>query len=81
MEVVSGDAASRTRNYEDKRRDYAEAGIPEYWIVDPTERRILVLHLEGDGYTVSGEFAVGDEAESKLLEGFRVNVARVIEAE
>jgi Uma2 family endonuclease len=80
MEVVSGDAASRTRDYEDKRRDYAQAGIPEYWIVDPTEQRILVLGLAGDKYKVSGEFAVGDEAESNVLKNFRVNVARVLHA-
>ena len=80
MEVVSGDAASRTRDYEDKRRDYAEAGIPEYWIVDPTERRIMVLRLEGDTYSVSGEYAEGQEAESKLLAGFGVDIARVLAA-
>jgi Uma2 family endonuclease len=80
MEVVSDDPASRTRDYEDKRRDYAEAGIPEYWIVDPAKRRILVFRLEGKRYTVCGEFTVGDEAESKLLDGLRVNVASVLEA-
>ena len=80
MEVVSDDVASRTRDYEDKRRDYAEAGIPEYWIIDPAKQQILVLGLAGDKYTVCGEFAVGDEAESKVLVGFLVNVARVLHA-
>ena len=80
MEVVSGDAASRTRDYEDKRRDYAEAGIPEYWIVDPAERRILVLSLEGDHYAQSGDFGMADVAESRVLNGFHVEVARVLQA-
>jgi Uma2 family endonuclease len=80
IEVVSGDAADRTRDYEDKRRDYCLAGIQEYWIVDPVERRILVLCLQGDKYAVAGEFSVGDEAESKVLAGYRVNVARALEA-
>lgn len=80
MEVVSGDAASRARDYEDKRRDYAAAGIPEYWIVDPAQRRIVVLSLEGAAYTAYGEFGVGEEAESKVLAGLRINVARVFEA-
>jgi len=80
VEVVSGDAASRNRDYQDKRRDYAEARIPEFWIVDPAERRILVLSLDGDAYAVSGESVLGDEAESKLLNGFRVSVAGVLQA-
>ena len=33
MEVVSGD--DRRRDLETKRLEYARAGIPEYWIVDP----------------------------------------------
>ena len=80
MEVVSGDAASRTRDYEDKRRDYAEAGIPKYWIVDPAERRILVLSLDGDHYVQSGDFGMTDVAESRVLNGFHVEVARVLQA-
>ncbi|MFO0956477.1 MAG: Uma2 family endonuclease [Isosphaeraceae bacterium] len=32
MEVVSED---RRRDLVEKRADYAEAGIPEYWIIDP----------------------------------------------
>jgi Uma2 family endonuclease len=80
VEVVSGDAASRSRDYEDKARDYAEAGIPEYWIVDPAERRISILWLAGDRYAVVGEFAMGDQAESKGLSGFRVDVADVFQA-
>ncbi len=80
VEVVSDDAASRSRDYEDKRRDYAEAGIPEYWIVDPAQQRILVLVLDGDTYTVSGEFTMGSEAASKTLRGFQVSVTDVIQA-
>src|SRR4051812_5433530 len=33
MEIVSGDEKSRERDYVEKRRDYAEGKIPEYWIV------------------------------------------------
>jgi Uma2 family endonuclease len=68
VEVVSDDPAGRTRDYEDKRRDYATARIPEYWIVDPARRRITVLGLEGDAYVVAGEFAPGDTAASNVLE-------------
>jgi len=80
IEVVSGEGADRIRDYEDKRRDYAEAQIPEYWIVDPTEQRIVVLYLEGNIYQQSGEFAIGDEAVSRVLPGFRANFANVLHA-
>jgi Uma2 family endonuclease len=80
VEVVSGDAASRTRDYEDKRRDYAQAQIPEYWIVDPAEQRITVLVLEGDEYNVLTDGAAGDHVDSRLPHGFRIEVAGVFQA-
>jgi Uma2 family endonuclease len=78
VEVVSDDAASRARDYEDKRRDYAEAGIPEYWIVDPTANRILVLSLDNDAYRVLHDCGLGDEAASRVLDGFRVSARALI---
>lgn len=78
VEVISDDAASRTRDYEDKRRDYEEAGIPEYWIVDPTAQKILVLGLDGPAYRVVSEVGLGAEAVSQVLGGFRVSVGAVI---
>ncbi|NOX61889.1 MAG: Uma2 family endonuclease [Chloroflexi bacterium] len=72
VEIVSPD--DRRRDYEIKRREYAQAGISEYWIVDPEARRIIVLTLEGDRYRVHGEFGPGDHADSVLLKGFSVDV-------
>ena len=42
-EIVSPDRPER--DLVDKRADYAEAGIPEYWIVDPRHDTITVLTL------------------------------------
>lgn len=78
MEVVSEDG--RYRDTVTKRREYARAGIPEYWIVDPQEERITVLTLAGDSYTVHGEFKRGTEATSVLLEGFAVSVDEALDA-
>lgn len=47
MEVVSGGPQDRKRDLVIKRAEYAAAGIPEYWIVDPESRRITVLTLVG----------------------------------
>lgn len=47
MEVVSDEPEDRQRDLVTKRKEYARAGIPEYWIVDPHERRITVLKRSG----------------------------------
>jgi Uma2 family endonuclease len=70
MEVVSGVGADRRRDLITKRREYARAGIHEYWIVDPDEERITVLRQSGERHVVDGEFAKGTVASSRLLPGF-----------
>jgi Uma2 family endonuclease len=80
VEVVSDD--DRRRDLEIKRREYAQAKIPEYWIVDPLEGRITVLRLdEGrDSYVEHGVFARGDRAASHLLSGLEVDVTAALSA-
>ncbi|MXX26290.1 MAG: Uma2 family endonuclease [Caldilineaceae bacterium SB0668_bin_21] len=75
MEVVSPD--DPVRDKVTKRREYAQSGIPEYWIVDPTDASITVLTLQGQEYALHGEFAPGEAASSVLLEGFKVDVGDV----
>lgn len=75
MEVVSDDPKDRTRDYETKLADYAEAKVAEYWIIDPDRRRVVVHRLEGDRFATHGEFARGQQASSVLLEGFGIDVA------
>jgi Uma2 family endonuclease len=74
VEVVSDDEDDRRRDLETKRREYARAGIREYWLVDPREGRITVLRLAGKRYTVHGIFTPGMVASSHLLRGFTVDV-------
>ena len=45
MEIVSEGEENRKRDLETKRSEYARAGIPEYWIVDPQEHCITVLRV------------------------------------
>ena len=75
MEVVSRDY--RRHDLQTKRREYAQAGIPEYWIVDPEDERITVLVLKDERYAVYGEFGKGEVARSSLLPGFEVSVDEV----
>ena len=78
VEVVSPDAPER--DLVEKRADYAEGGIPEYWIADPRDETITVLALEGETYVERGVFGRGGTAVSTLLEGFAADVSAVFDA-
>ncbi|CAA9574662.1 MAG: hypothetical protein AVDCRST_MAG88-2703 [uncultured Thermomicrobiales bacterium] len=78
LEVVSPDEPERDLIV--KRRDYAEAGIPEYWIVNPLDQTILVLTLDATTYAEHGHFGRGTTATSTLLPGFGVAVDAVFDA-
>jgi Uma2 family endonuclease len=79
LEVVSPDDPQR--DLVRKRREYARAGIPEYWIVNPATEQILVLRLAETTYVEHGVFTRGMQATSALLEDFTVAVAAVLDAE
>lgn len=78
VEIVSPDKPER--DTEEKPLDYAEAGIPEYWIVNPLDETITVLALQGDSYVEHGVFPRGEQAVSALLTGFGVSVDAVFDA-
>ena len=78
VEVVSEDDPER--DTVEKVADYAEAGIPEYWIVNPLDAAITVLTLDGAAYRAHGVFGRGTQAESLLLAGFSVEVSAVFDA-
>lgn len=77
MEVVSPDEDSHQRDWVRKPRDYAEAGIPEYWIVDPQQKRVVVLQLRGDAYVTFCEAGQTGQVRSALLDGFAVDAEEV----
>jgi Uma2 family endonuclease len=80
MEVVSEGEENHKRDLEIKRREYAAAGIPEYWIIDPEKHEITVLTLELTTYREHGVFRPGSRTTSVLLTGFELDVAEVFKA-
>jgi Uma2 family endonuclease len=78
LEVVSPDKPER--DLVEKRREYAEAAIPEYWIVNPDTQTITVLKLDGNHYAEHGVFARGSTATSALLPDFVASVDAVFDA-
>lgn len=79
LEVVSPDKPER--DLVDKRGDYAEGQVSEYWIVNPITETITVLRLVGSAYQEVGQFSRGQTAASVLLTGFAVDVAAVFDAD
>ncbi len=77
IEIVSPDKPQR--DTEEKPIEYAEAGIPEYWIVNPLTNTITVLVLDGAEYVEHGVFQRGERARSKLLSGFSISVDAVLD--
>jgi Uma2 family endonuclease len=70
VEIAS--PGSHRTDYVIKRSEYADAGIPHYWIIDPDPPvSVLPCHLAGDfGYQDSGEVTGTVE----IVEPFRVRI-------
>ena len=79
LEVVSEEKPER--DLVEKRGDYAEGRVPEYWIVNPQTETITVLRLHGDAYEEAGIYRRGESAASLLLPGLSVAAAAVFDAD
>ena len=78
VEVVSPDDDSVERDYELKRVVYAEAGIPEYWSVDPQRAHVVVLRLGGSRYEEFGTFRPGGAILSASFPELRIPASEVL---
>jgi Uma2 family endonuclease len=77
MVVVSEGSESRHRDLQTKPHEYAEAGIREYWIVDPQNREITVLAWEYGSYRAHGVFASDSVGTSVYFPGLGLPVGEV----
>lgn len=78
VEVVSEDDPERDTVV--KRADYAEGGIPEYWIINPADETVTVLSLTNGEYSEHGIFRRGQAATSLLLVDLRMQVNTIFDA-
>lgn len=77
VEVLS--PSTRQRDLEIKRNRYAHFGVSEYWPIDPDNRTIRVLALDGNEYVERGTFGVGDDLTTPLVPGLVIPVEQVFE--
>lgn len=79
VEILSPDKPSR--DLVEKRADYAEAGIPEYWVVDPDRELLLQFKLEDGAYRKVAQLGRGSVVDSFVLSGLEVSVSELFDAD
>jgi Uma2 family endonuclease len=81
VEVVSPGRTSRERDYERKRNQYERIGIAEYWVIDPKEETVLVLHLENVEYREVGQFRDREPIHSPTFQTLSLTAAEIFATE
>ena len=74
VEILSN---NRNRDLIYKRQIYAEAGIPEYWIVDPRNDTVILLQLDNGEYAERAVLTANDTLATPLLPGLAIPLADV----
>ena len=72
VEVIS--PATHEVDRGEKFFEYAQAGVREYWLVDPKKHTVEVYVLQGRAYEPLGKFGSGERARSEIIPGFEVEV-------
>ncbi len=76
MEIVSPSNPKHDRDT--KRIEYAQAGIAEYWLIDPLDRQIIVYVLDGQDYRQAGLYREGSVAVSVSVPDWALHVDEVL---
>ena len=70
--VVEALSTDRRRDLALKRAWYAEAGIPEYWILDPVNDTLTILELSDGEYIERAALGRGDTLTTLTIPGFEL---------
>ena len=76
VEILSTD---RNRDLVRKRRIYAEAGVLEYWLMDPRSDTVTPLELRDGAYVERAVLGVGDALTTPLLPGLSIPMAGIFQ--
>lgn len=80
VEVISPGKTNQDRDYIHKRAQYAAIGVPEYWLIDPIRRTVMVLVLEGELYREAGVFSGDGVIASVEFVELKFTVKQIFEA-
>ena len=80
IEAVSPGESNRERDYVDKRKQYQELGIPEYWLIDRVQQTITVLELFRGIYRELGVFSGSELIQSSVIQELSITAEQVLEA-
>ncbi|MEM8862789.1 MAG: Uma2 family endonuclease, partial [Chloroflexota bacterium] len=75
LEVVS--RGDHIRDLETKRKEYAAAGVKEYWVFDPRLNKIRQLLLNRGRYQTKSVIGAGGTAVSQQLPAFQISADEV----
>ncbi|HWK90565.1 MAG TPA: Uma2 family endonuclease [Longimicrobium sp.] len=73
VEIISPD--SRLRDRHDKFREYAQAGVAEYWIIDPVAETVEVYRLGGSGAYEPRPLGDPPRIQSEVIPGLWIDPA------
>ena len=76
VEILSSD---RSHDLVRKRQIYAEAGVREYWILDPRHDTVTLLELRDGVYVARATLGAGDTLTTPLLPGLAVPLADIFQ--
>jgi Uma2 family endonuclease len=77
VEILSPGNTKKEMKY--KFELYEEAGVEEYWIVDPAEKMVLQYNLENGQFTNHRPLIEEDILHSKVLDGFSIELEKVFQ--
>lgn len=74
MEIVS--PSSRRLDYNTKMALYSEAGVREYWIIDPAKERTTIYRFEDDVAPMIYQF--NDEVQVGIYKNLHINISNLL---
>jgi Uma2 family endonuclease len=76
IEILSPGNSQKEVRY--KYELYEEAGVREYWVVNPTEQNLVVFLLTAEGkFGDAKMYANGDRLGNTVIPGFSINVTEI----
>ena len=76
VEILSQD---RAKDLIRNRQWYAQAGIPEYWIMDPVHDTLTILELSGDQYREQAVLTAQDTLTTPTIPGLTIPLTEIFD--